>query len=180
MICPRQRGSAAATEAGRGTKFTPAALRLFAAALPLLMASCLSPRADTLKEREVSEARVVFEANLAAIHARNLDAYLATYLDSPDFVYLGPDGVSRGFAPFAAARRSAGDFPDSLVAGPPELTWIAPGVVHVAYPYAAVQGDVTGAGWSERVLVRTRLGWRISVTTVIPADGRPRAGGDGQ
>lgn len=180
MMPSTQRGSAGAAEAVCGSGFNPASLRLFAAALPLLLASCLSPRTDTLKEREISEARVVFEANLAAIHDRNLEAYLATYLDAPDFVYLGPDGVSRGFAPFAAARRAAGDFPDSLVAGEPELTWIAPGVVHVAYPYAAVQGDVTGAGWSERVLVRTRLGWKISVTTVIPADGRPRTDGDGQ
>jgi hypothetical protein len=149
--------------------------------LPLLpLLACAAPNADSLKEREIAEARVVFAANLAAIRQRNLDAYLATYLDSPDFVYLGPDGVSRGFAPFAAARRAAADFPDSLVAGPPELTWIAPGVVHVAYPYAAVQGDVTGAGWSERVLVRTRLGWKISVTTVIPADGRGTTDGDGQ
>jgi hypothetical protein len=39
---------------------------------------------------------------------------------------------------------------------------------------------VTGAGWSERVLVRTRDGWKIAVTTVIPADGRTRPDGDGQ
>jgi hypothetical protein len=135
---------------------------------------------DTLKEREINEARVVFDANLAAIHARDLEAYLATYLDSPDFVYLGPEGVTRGFAPFAAARRAAPGFPDTLVAGASELTWIAPGVVHAAYPYAAVQGNVTGTGWSERVLVRTRLGWKISVTSVIPANGRAGTGEDGQ
>jgi hypothetical protein len=149
--------------------------------LPLLaVALSCAPRVDGLKQREVDEARLVFEANLAAIRARDLEGYLATYLDSPDFVYLGPEGLSRGFAPFAAARRAAGDFPDSLVAGPAEFTWIAPGVVHVAYPFAAVQGDVTGAGWSERVLVRTRTGWRISVTTVIPGDGRVMTDGDGQ
>jgi hypothetical protein len=153
-------------------------------ALPLLplfavVLSC-APRVNGLKQREVAEARLVFEANLAAIRARDLEGYLATYLDSPDFVYLGPEGLSRGFAPFAAARRAAADFPDSLVAGPAEFTWIAPGVVHVAYPFAAVQGDVTGAGWSERVLVRTRTGWRISVTTVVPGYGRVMTDGDGQ
>jgi len=153
-------------------------LPLFSVSLSLLT-GC-APRIDSLKEREISEARLVFEANLAAIHERNLEAYLATYLDSPDFVYLGPEGVSRGFAPFAAARRALPGFPDTLVAGAPEFTWIGPGVVHVAYPYAAVQGNVTGTGWSERVLVRTRLGWRISVTSVIPANGRARTGEDGQ
>ncbi|MDH5196171.1 MAG: hypothetical protein OEY20_02830, partial [Gemmatimonadota bacterium] len=60
----------------------------------------MAPAADSLKEREVREARRAFEANLEAIRARDLEAYLAGYLDSPDFVYLGPDGVARGFAPF--------------------------------------------------------------------------------
>jgi len=149
--------------------------------LPLLpLLACVAPNADSLKEREVAEARVVFEANLAAIRSRDVDGYLATYLDSPDFVYLGPEGVSRGFTPFANARRAALDFPDSLVAGAPELTWVAPGVVHIAYPFAAIQGDVTGAGWSERVLVRTRVGWKIAVTSVIPANGRTRPDEAGQ
>ena len=81
--------------------------------LPLfsaLIAACVAPGADSLKEREVQEARRAFEANLEAIRARDLDAYLAGYLDSPDFVYLGPDGVARrgtripGQAGRAAAR----------------------------------------------------------------------------
>jgi hypothetical protein len=161
-----------------GSQVDPSPRRNRPALLPLLpllpFLSCTTPSVASLKQREIAEARVVFEANLAAIRSRDVDAYLATYLDSPDFVYLGPEGVSRGSAPFVAARRAAPDFPDSLVAGAPELTWLAPGVVHVAYPYAAIQGDVTGAGWSERMLVRTRVGWRIAVTTVIPADGRGR------
>jgi ketosteroid isomerase-like protein len=124
-----------------------------------------------LRDRELTEARAAFEANLAAIRSRDLEAYLAGYLDSPDFVYLGPAGVARGFAAFAAARRAQVDFPDSLVAGTPELTWVAPGVVHVAYAFAARQGTVTGSGWSERVFVRTADGWRIAVTSVIPTTG---------
>jgi len=141
--------------------------------LPLFSAvfclGCLGGGVDRLRERELRDARVAFEANLAAIRDRNLEAYLAGYLESPDFVYLGPEGVARGFASFAAARRMQADFPDSLVSGTPELTWLAPGVVHVAYAFAARQGVVTGKGWSERVLVRTTDGWRIAVTTVIPA-----------
>lgn len=147
--------------------------------LPLVAAvfclGCLGRNVDRLKEREVGEVREAFEANLAAIRERNVEVYLAGYLDSPDFVYLGPEGVARGFTGFAAARRTQAAFPDSLAAGPPELTWVAPGVVHVAYPFAARQGTVAGAGWSERVFVRTAAGWKIAVTSVIPA-----VGGDGQ
>jgi len=138
-------------------------------AVLLLLAACMGGRVDRLREREVAEVRAAFEANLDAIRRRDVDGYLGGYLDSPDFVYLGPDGVARGYAPFAAARRAAPDFPDSLAAGPPELTWLAPGVVHVAYPFAAQQGTVAGRGWSERIFVRTRGGWRIAVTSVIPA-----------
>jgi len=143
----------------------------------LLCLGCVARDVDSLRQRELGEVRVAFEANLAAIRDRNLEAYLAGYLNSPDFVYLGPAGVARGFAAFAAARRAEVDFPDSLAAGTPELTWVAPGVVHVAYPFAARQGTVTGTGWSERVFVRTAEGWRIAVTSVIPATddhGRPR------
>jgi len=141
--------------------------------LPLVSAvlclGCLGRSVDGLKEREMGEVRQAFEANLAAIRDRDVEAYLAGYLDSPEFVYLGPEGVARGFAAFAAARRTRAAFPDSLATGTPEVTWVAPGVVHVAYPFAARQGTVAGAGWSERVFVRTAGGWKIAVTSVIPA-----------
>jgi len=144
---------------------------LVALSASLLTGACGSADVSGVRERELAEVRAAFDENLAAIRRRDLDAYLAGYLDSPDFVYLGPEGIARGFAPFAAARHAQADFPDSLVAGGPELTWLAPGVVHVAYPFAAVQGTVAGAGWSERVFVRTAAGWRIAVTSVIPANG---------
>lgn len=143
-------------------------LPLFASLCLLLCVGCVGRGVDRVRDREVGEVRAAFEANLAAIRNRDVEAYLIGYLDSPDFVYLGPAGVAKGFAPFAAARRAQVDFPDSLVAGTPELTWVAPGVVHVAYGFAARQGTVTGRGWSERVFVRTAGGWRIAVTSVIP------------
>lgn len=136
-----------------------------------LLVGCSMPDGRSLKAREIAEARAVFEENLDAIRRRDVEAYLAGYLPTADLVYLGPEGLSRGFEPFAAARRMEPAFPDSLEAGTPELTWIAPGVVHVAYPFAARQGAVAGAGWSERLLVRTQAGWRIAVTTVIPVVG---------
>jgi hypothetical protein len=134
----------------------------------LLLLSCMRPDVSALRERELREARAAFDANLDAIKRRDLDGYLAGYLQSPDFLFIGPDGPSRGFADFAAARQATPDFPDSLAAGTPELTWLAPGVVHVVYPYAARQGNVVGAGWSERVLVHTAEGWKIAMTGVIP------------
>jgi hypothetical protein len=129
---------------------------------------------DDLKERELAEARQAFDASLAAIQRRDLEAYLAAYLDSPDFAYIGPEGMQRGFDRFTAARRADPAFPDSLAAGEPELVWIAPGVVYAAYPFAARQGDAVGRGWSERILVKSRQGWKIAVTSVIPADAATR------
>jgi len=137
-----------------------------------------TPGVGDLQQQELRDARSAFETNLQAIRDRDLETYLNGYLDSPDFVYLGPEGVSRGFTPFAATRRAEPAFPDSLAAGEPELTWLAPGVVHVAYPFAARQGDVTGVGWSERVLVRTKDGWKIAVTSVIP--GGPNSDEEGR
>ena len=135
--------------------------------VPLLLA-CPGQRLDALKERELAEARAAFDAHLVAIHRRDVEGYLAGYLNAPDFVYIGPGGVTRGFRGFALARRAAPGFPDSLEAGDPELAWLAPGVVYLAYPYAAQQGDAAGHGWSERVFVKTADGWRIAVTGVIP------------
>ncbi len=145
-------------------------MRPLLALLPLapLLAACPGQRFDALKERETGEVRAAFDAHLEAIRRRDVEAYLAGYLNAPDFVYIGPGGVSRGFRGFAVARRAAPDFPDSLVAGAPELAWLAPGVVYLAYPYAARQGDAAGQGWSERVFVKTADGWRIAVTGVIP------------
>jgi hypothetical protein len=156
----------------RGWKATSRRRAVFGSfSLPLfslLCLGCVSRDVAAIRERDLAGARAAFDANLDAIRRRDLTAYLDGYLQSPDFLFIGPDGPSRGFAQFAAAKRATPGFPDSLAAGTPELTWLAPGVVHVAYPYAARQGAVVGVGWSERVLVHTANGWRIAVTGVIP------------
>jgi ketosteroid isomerase-like protein len=136
--------------------------------MPLLAGACAGQRLDALRERELAEVRTAFEENLAAIRRRDVEGYLSGYLMSADFLFLGPDGVERGFAPFAEAWRANPQFPDSLASGAPQLSWLAPGVVHVAYPYVARQGTVAGSGWSERVFVKTPDGWKIAVTGVIP------------
>jgi hypothetical protein len=136
--------------------------------VPLLVGACTAPRLDAVRQREVAEVRSAFDQHLATIRRADLEGYLAGYLTSPDFLFIGPDGVERGFGPFASARRANPQFPDSLVTGDPQLTWLSPGVVHVAYPYVAQQGREAGTGWSERVFVKTPDGWRIAVTGVIP------------
>ncbi len=138
--------------------------------LPLLLSGCAGRRIEELKQRDLAEVRVAVDANLTAIQRRDVEGYLATYLESPDFTYVGPEGMQRGFAPFAAARRASPEFPDSLAAGEPELVWLAPGVVYAAYRYAARQGDQIGRGWSERVFVKSQQGWKIAVTSVIPVE----------
>jgi hypothetical protein len=138
--------------------------------MPLVFSGCTGQRLERLRQRELTEARAAFDANLAAIRQRAMERYLASYLVSPDFAYVGPEGVQRGFDRFAAVRRADPAFPDSLAAGEPELVWIAPGVVYAVYPFAARQGDSLGRGWSERVFVKSRQGWRIAVTSVIPVE----------
>jgi hypothetical protein len=145
------------------------ALLPFLLFLPSVLFSCTAQRLDALRERELAEVRSAFDSNLAAIRRRDVEGYLAGYLTSAEFLFIGPDGVERGFGPFAAARRADPQFPDSLVAGDPLFTWLAPGVVHAAYPYVAQQGPVAGAGWSERVFVSTADGWKVAVTSVIPS-----------
>jgi hypothetical protein len=140
--------------------------------LPLLLSGCAGHRLDELRQHELAEARQAFDANLEAIRQRDVEGYLATYLDSRDFTYVGPEGTHQGFREFAAARRASPDFPDSLAAGAPRLTWLAPGVVYAVYPYAARQGAQIGRGWSERVFVKSGRGWKIAVTSVIPETGR--------
>lgn len=137
--------------------------------LPLLIGACTAPRLDALRERELAEVRSAFQENLAAIRRGDVEGYLSGYLTSADFLFLGPDGVERGFAPFAETWRANPQFPDSLASGAPQLTWLAPGVVHVVYPYVARQGTAAGKGWSERVFVKTPDGWKIAVTGVIPS-----------
>jgi hypothetical protein len=122
---------------------------------------------DDLEARDLREAREALEQNIQTIHDRDADAYLALYDDSPSLIVASADSVARGYAPFAAARRSSLDWPDTLVVSEPTVEWIAPGVVWVAFPYVAVlQGD-TARGVSERLFVKTRDGWRIRVTGLM-------------
>jgi imidazolonepropionase-like amidohydrolase len=114
---------------------------------------------------DVDSARALFERNLAAIHQRDRDAYLATYLESPEFARNGPGGMVRGFDEHAAA--SGESWPDTLAARDLQLVAVADGVVYGSYRYRVRYGATELTGISERVFVSTPAGWRIAVTTAF-------------
>ena len=114
---------------------------------------------------DTAEARRLFEENIDAIHKRNRDRYLATYLHTANLARNGPAGVELGYEGWSARRDST--WPDTLVANNLRVIPIAPGVVYGTYCYTVTQKDTTSSGVSERVFVRTAEGWRIAVTTAF-------------
>lgn len=141
-------------------------------ALAIAPAACVKHDVDAMQAADLLSARELFDSNLAAIHRHDAQAYLATYLHSPDLIAAGPDGLVRGYAPLENDRKH-GVWPDTLIAGQPTLVWLSAGVVYGAYRYVAKQGDSVSSGWSERVFVKTRDGWKIAVTSVIPSPSAP-------
>lgn len=150
-------------------------LRIRLAALPIGQAACMVATAvmvagcgrldvNGMRARELTGAMATLESNLAAIHARDPEAYLAHYLDSPDFVVATSRGIREGYGWFAEARRASDQWPDTFIVEQPTFRWIAPGVVWGAFTYKAVEEGDTTTGVSERLFVRTRDGWRIAVT----------------
>ncbi len=135
--------------------------------LSAMFMACGRPSIEAIRQSDLEGALEAFRGNIAAIHQRNVDAYLSHYLDSPELIVAGADTIQRGFARFAQARRGTNAWPDTLIAGEPTLVWLAPGVVYGVYPYTVVaQGD-TSRGWSERVLLKTGGGWKVTVTSRI-------------
>src|SRR5881396_137080 len=81
---------------------------------------------------DVAMARKVFEANLDAIHRKNIDKYLSYYLHSERLVRGGPTGFATGWEEFNKAR---GAFPDEFEANDIHLTPLRPGLVYGTYRY---------------------------------------------
>jgi hypothetical protein len=131
-------------------------------------ASYQSATADT------ADARRLFEENIDAIHKRDRERYLATYLHTANLARNGPAGLELGYEGWSARRDST--WPDTLVAKSLRVIPIAPGVVYGTYCYTVTEHDTTASGVSERVFVRTPEGWRIAVTTAfgLPAGARPQ------
>lgn len=121
-----------------------------------------TPAADSIA------ALALFRNNIDAIHKRDSERYLATYLQSPRLVRNGPQGPDFGYDDWAARRNST--WPDTLIATDLTVVPIASGVVYGTYRYDVRYGDSTSTGISERIFVRTPVGWRIAVTTAFGTD----------
>ncbi len=119
---------------------------------------------EKIRSRDLAEASLALETNLAAIQRRDAEAYLAHYLDSPDLVIASADSLRRGFLFFSEARRADPTWPDALETGPPTMVWLAPGVVWAGFQFTAVIGRDTTRGVSERIFVKTKDGWKITIT----------------
>ena len=117
---------------------------------------------------DVDAARKTFQANLDAIRRHDLDAYLATYLNSETLARTGPGGTRLGFADHASQSRT-NPWPDVFVGRDMRLVPVSPGVVYGTYRYRVCYGTDEHAGVSERVFVSTPQGWRIAATSAFDA-----------
>ena len=117
-------------------------------------------------------ALAVFERNIAAIQAKDRDAYLDCYRSSEQLVRVGPDGFQLGFASLAEGTPATGsdEWPESLVARDIRVTWVRPGVVYGTYRYRAHFDGVASEGISGRVFLRGGDGWKIAVTSAFGED----------
>jgi len=140
-------------------------------ALFIAVAACTPAQANTGLSptgsiaSDTIAARQLFEQNIDAIHKRDRERYLATYLHTQALARNGPAGLELGYEGWSARRDST--WPDTLVARNLRVHSIAPGVVYGTYCYTVTQKDTTSSGVSERVFVRTAEGWRIAVTTAF-------------
>lgn len=140
-------------------------------ALFIAVAACTPAQANTglLPTGSITSdtvaARQLFEQNIDAIHKRDRERYLATYLHTQALARNGPAGLELGYEGWSARRDST--WPDTLVARNLRVHSIAPGVVYGTYCYTVTQKDTTSSGVSERVFVKTAEGWKIAVTTAF-------------
>ena len=147
---------------------SPITLLQLARPLPLLAAvlssACGAPSTERLREDDLAEAAAALERNIDAFQRHDTEAYLAQYLDSPEFALADADSVRRGYLLFAEWRRAIDVWFDTLIADRPTLAWIGPGVVWAGFRFTAVIGGDTTRGVSERIFVKTARGWKIAVT----------------
>jgi hypothetical protein len=142
----------------------PRPFRWSVIAAALAGTACLPADVASIRDADLLEAGSAVESNLAAIRRRDTEAYLAHYLNAPEFTVAASDSIRRGFVFFAEARRASGEWPDTLQTESPTLVWLGPGVVWAGFRYRAVLGGEVTRGVSERVLVKTTEGWKIKVT----------------
>ena len=136
--------------------------------LAVAVLAAIVPAAATADEAtDLAAARARFEANLAAIAAKDRDAYLDSYLPSERLARTGPQGFTLGYEGLAA---TAGEgWPEVFEAHDLELVPVRPGIVYGTYRYRVRFDGVEQQGLSERLFVDTADGWKIAVTTAFPA-----------
>lgn len=117
------------------------------------------------EQSDLEAARAVFDANIAAIRARDRDKYLSLYLHDPALVRTGPAGFDTGFEEFEKGVGTR--WPDTIDAFDIRLTPIRPGVVYGTYRYRVRYGNEEIIGVSERLFMKTPEGWRIALTGAI-------------
>lgn len=143
----------------------------------LLAAPTLACQHVPPREQDLAEARALFERNLAAIQARDREAYLACYRQDETLVRNGPAGPVLGFDELATSTSTVpATWPDALVASDLQLQWVGPGYVYGSYRYRVVYGGAAFEGISERLFTRAGGRWQIAVTTAFgsPASSDPR------
>lgn len=135
--------------------------------LLLACLACVGRDVEQVRAADLTGAMQAFDNNIAAIQRKDTEAYLQQYLDAPDLAVVDADSVRRGYLLFAEARRASNQWPDTLIAGRPQLVWISPGVVWGAYRFQAAQNGAVSCGVSERLFVKAGGGWKIKVTGVM-------------
>ncbi len=138
--------------------------RIFLISSLVFATACVGREIEDIKVHDLEEAFEAFRTNIVAIQRRDVEGYLAHYLDSPELVIAAADSLRRGFFLFAEARRASDEWPDTLFTGEPQLVWVAPGVVWGAFEFTSVVGSDTTRGLSERLFLKTGGGWKIVVT----------------
>jgi len=140
--------------------FLPLSLSMLGACVrPVPPGPAASPASDT------AEAMHLFEANIDAIHSRNREKYLSTYIHGPTLARNGPTGLQLGYEGWGARRDTT--WPDTLIARNLTVVPITPGVVYGTYCYTVTQHDTTTSGVSERLFIKTPEGWRIAMTSAF-------------
>lgn len=161
-IATASRATVRIRTASRATARVAAAILLLAAA-----GTALAQRGPLPGPDELAAARAVFAANVAAIAAKDRDAYLATYLHAPTLARTGFEGPAIGFEDFAA--RAGDGWPDVFEAQDLRLTPVADGVIYGTYRYRVAYAGDEHRGISERLFVATPEGWRIAMTSAFDA-----------
>jgi hypothetical protein len=141
---------------------------LLAALAPTPLAGESAPPAESSPEGDLEAARSLFERNLNAIRQRDRQAYLACYLNSEDFIRVGPAGPQMGYEPHATLS-SDDSWPDLFEGVDLRLVPIRPGVVFGTYRYRVVYGNDELSGISERIFLDTPDGWRIAMSSAFTA-----------